>query len=220
MEVNNLVDWNGLTPQEQVLHLQQQNNAWSAEQAQKQMDFQREMSNTAHQREIEDLKAAGLNPVLSAKLGGASTPSGAMATGDTSATSARVDMLALSMETANSASLAAAGAVGSGISSGFDFESLMFKNPRTLEQMIWNLGIMTGDRTFGDNGVLNNVFGSMKDNPIYQWIIGKFSGANNSSIQGIKAGVTSGVKAAIQEAKQAVKPYPNHFNPNSHAGKF
>lgn len=71
----------------------QQNNAWSAEQAEKQMRFQREMSDTAHQREVADLKAAGLNPVLSARLGGASTPSGAMAESDPSATSAMVSLM-------------------------------------------------------------------------------------------------------------------------------
>lgn len=48
--------------------------------ADRQMAFQEDMSNTAYQRAVKDMTAAGINPMLAAKLGGASTPVGSMAT--------------------------------------------------------------------------------------------------------------------------------------------
>lgn len=53
-------------------------NVASARAAQEQMDFQRSMSNTAYQRQVIDLQRAGINPMLVTKLGGASTPVGAL----------------------------------------------------------------------------------------------------------------------------------------------
>ena len=56
-------------------------NAGNKREAERNRNWQAYMSNTSHQREVEDLKKAVLNPLLSGTGGsGASTPTGAMAT--------------------------------------------------------------------------------------------------------------------------------------------
>lgn len=58
----------------------EKNRAFQASEAEKTRQWQEQLANTSYQRAVEDLKKAGLNPIL-AYMNGATTPSGATATG-------------------------------------------------------------------------------------------------------------------------------------------
>ena len=57
-------------------HAAERQQDFSAAEAARNRDWQERMSNTSYQRSMEDMRKAGLNPILAFNKGGASTPGG------------------------------------------------------------------------------------------------------------------------------------------------
>lgn len=114
------------------VQMNRENNMFNAQQAAEQRAYEERLANTAHQREVQDLMAAGLNPVLSAGGQGAATPVGSNASAsqftgvDTSIVNALADLAATSISSNATMTAAATNAAATQTAAAMNSNAMMY----------------------------------------------------------------------------------------------
>lgn len=83
--------------------LARENRDWQAQQNEISRNWMEEMSNTAYQRSVADMKAAGINPIMAYAQGGASTPGNSPTSGGAATVQANVAKAKMAQEMTASA---------------------------------------------------------------------------------------------------------------------
>lgn len=174
---------------------QREANQTNREIADQNRDFQERMANSAHQRQVKDLKKAGLNPILSVNSG-AFTPPGSTATVESEAgagLSSAVEALRLEKEIAGANSAIALNnstAMAQGAQATRDQATAMESAQRTL-QLKAELPAIAGESAFRQKNAQHNL--STADWQNYVKRFGEAAGAVNSAKDALTPKIKIGV---------------------------